>query len=160
MDSNNVLCYHGRSNLLVKNKQTDVFEITKVKHLYSNIHQVFDTKTKTFVDVKLNVITGKVSELYMIPKDSLGIDVPNINFYVTGGHKLLINNQKVRVRNIPQAIKVTISPDYVYSICTDEECPILINNINVFTWSYSDVLKYSDSRNIKWKNNSKFQDES
>lgn len=148
------MCFHGKSNILVKNKQTGTFEIIKAKHVYSNIHQVFDTQSNTFVDIRFNVIAGKVTNFFLLKKGCLGQDTPNIDFAVTAGHELLINGKKIKARDVPQAIKATTDPENVYSICTDYKYPILINNIKTYTWEYYELLDYAKCRGIKWKDNS------
>lgn len=46
-------------------------------------------------------------------------------------HKLIVNGVETKTKDIPQAIR--IKPEYVYSICTEKQEPILINNIPVLT---------------------------
>lgn len=148
------VCYKDTSKILVKHISTGEMQYLMAKYVISDIHKVYDTVRNKFIKVKLNAVTGKVSEFYLLKKGCLGKEMPSEDFYVTGGHKLIINGKEIKARNISKAIRVELQPQQVYSICTKYQCPILINNLNVLTWEYDKFLKYSKVRVIDFQNNS------
>jgi len=80
--------------------------------------------------------------------------MPNNDFYVTTGHHIVIDGVSTKVRNIPEA-KQVVPPknEVVYSICVDQNQPILVNNLPVIAWGYDKWIKYVEKNNISWKNN-------
>lgn len=147
------MCYHGDSNVLAKNRLTNKIEIIKIKDVYSDTHQVFDTNTRCFVDVKMNIVTGKVLKMYLLKKDCFSDNTPNNDFYITSNHKLIIDKKEIEAKNIPEAVKIDVNPQNVYSVCTEYSCSILINNLNIQSWDYHQMKQYVDSRKINWIDN-------
>lgn len=58
----------------------------------------------------------------------------NADFYVTSGHRIMINGKEVKARDILQGKKVNIIPQKIYTICTEKRIPIKINGLDVITW--------------------------
>ena len=85
----------------------------------------------------------------------LGDNVPNENFYITSGHKVIINGQKMKARKVPGAIRIKVKPTMVYSICVDHESVIQINGMDVVAWGEQQWLDYSRNHNINWIDNKK-----
>ena len=114
---------------------------------------MFDTIRKNFIPVKHNIVT-KASDRYMLlKKDSLSSRKPNKDFKVTGGHYLLIDGEQVKARHIKQAIRIKTKEKYVYSICTEYWTPILINNLNVFSWNADKWKEHVRRKGIVWFEN-------
>lgn len=64
-------------------------------HPKTTLHFIIvNTKTSQFIPIKYNIVTGFVNRFMLIKKDLLGDNVPNENFYITSGHKVIINGQK------------------------------------------------------------------
>ena len=78
---------------------------------------------------------------------------PNEDFYVTSGHIIVYNGVKTKARNIPGAKRVKVKPQSVYSICTENRQPILINNLDVMAYEYEEWLNYAKTHNIAWIDN-------
>lgn len=113
-----VICYSGESLVLTKNILTKEIKEIAAKDVISGIHLVFDVNKKLFVPVKLNIVTGNTERFMKINKDSVAENQPNQNFYVTSGHRIMIDGVKVKARYITQAKRVKVPPQKVYSICT------------------------------------------
>ena len=65
----------------------------------------------------------------------------------------MINKKEIKARDIPQAKRINVTPQKVYSICTDKKCPIMINGLNVMTWGYEKWIVYAKQKGISWSNN-------
>jgi len=148
-----VICFSGESLVKTKNTITGSESEIKVKNLVSNIHQVYSVNDQKFIPVKYNMITGPVNHYMLIKKDALGENQPNEDFYITSGHKIVINGIETKARDIPQAIRINIEPEMVYSICTEKHEPILVNNLPVISWGHDEWFKNVVKKNISWKNN-------
>ena len=149
----NVICYSGDSLVLTKNIKTCKIENIPAKNVYSNLHHVYNTSQKKFVPVRLNIVSGPTSKFRILVKDSLGLGKPSADFYVTPGHKILINGVSTKVRDIPQAKRVKNKFEKVYSICTDVHGPILVNGLETMAWSYSEWMHKAAKSGIYWNDN-------
>ncbi len=149
-ETGNFICFCGESEVLTKNILTDKIQIIQAKNIRAGIHEVFNSKENIFVPVKYNVVNGPVTRLWKISKNSLGPNQPNEDFFVTGGHKLVINGTIMKARDIPQAERVKVKSQKVYSICTENQVPILINGLDVLTWSDEKFIEYAKKQNIMW----------
>lgn len=147
------ICYSGKSIVLVKNKTNGEISEIMVKDVYSDIHQVFSINSGDFVDVLANAITGPTTRYMKIKKDFFGPDQPNVDFYVTGGHKIVVDGQELKVNKIDNLERIKCQPEYVYSICTKKREPILINGLSVMAWAYDNWVEYLDKRGVRWWNN-------
>jgi len=147
------ICFAGDSLILTKNIQTnEIFEI-EARNLLSDKHEVFSVGDHKFIPVIYNIVTGPVNRFKLIKKDAIGINQPDHDFYVTTGHKIVINGIETKAKNIPQAKTVKIKPQEVYSICCEKHQPILINNLPVIAWGHNEWIKNFENKNIVWKNN-------
>lgn len=104
---------------------------------------------------KYNVVTGPVSRFMKIKKDMMGPNQPNKDFYVTTGHKLLVNGIEIKAKKINKATLVKTQPQKVYTICTKEKIPIMINGLAVMADSAEYFLEYARKNNIFWNDNKK-----
>lgn len=148
-----VVCYSGDSLVLTKNIHTNEIAEIPARQVYSNAHLVYNVTDNCFVPIKLNIITGKISRMIVIPKDLFGENIPNANFYVTSGHYLMINGAKIKARHVPGRLRLKVQPQNVYSICTDTESIIKVNNLDVTTWAYDKFMVKSKTRGLNWHNN-------
>lgn len=150
-----IICYSGASKILTRNIETGIILEIDAKNVISGIHEVFNTETKSFIPVKLNIVTG-VSRRYMLIKENaLGENKPNHDLYITSGHYLIINGKRMKARDIPEAKRVAVKAQEVYSICTEKKCPILVNNLEVLTWNYNEWIEHSNRSKINWYDNQK-----
>ena len=147
------VCYSGTSMVLTKNKLTGEIKEIEAKKVFSDIHEVFDTNKKIFVPIIFNVVGIPIKRFMKIRKDAFGENLPNANFYVTGGHKILVNGSLVKARDIHCAERVKVKSQEVYSICTEEESTIMINGLSVAATAANDWLEYSKKKCINWRNN-------
>lgn len=150
------ICYSGDSLVLTKNICTAEITEIPVCQVYSDTHLVYNVIDNCYVPVKLNIVTGKVDRMILIPKNALEENKPSEDFIVTSGHYLLINGSKVKARNIAGRKRIKVSSQDVYSICTDTECAIKVNNLDVMTWGYDSWITKSKERGINWYNNNSF----
>ena len=150
-----IVCYSGESLVLVKNIHTSEISETMVKDVYSDTHYVFSTEKNDYIPIYSNIVTGPNRRFVLLKKNSLGDNLPNEDFYVTSGHKILIDGKFIKARNIPQGKRVKIQSQLVYSICTEIQCSVLVNGLCVLTWGKNDWVTYSKKRGIDWVDNVK-----
>lgn len=147
------VCYSGDSIILTKNIQTDKIENIKASELLSHLHHVFCISENQFIPVKYNIVTGNINRFIKIEKDALGENKPSETFYVTTGHKLLIDGKEIKSKKIPQGKRIKVKPQKVYSIVTEKRVPILVNNLAVMTHGLDEWINYSKQRGIGWYDN-------
>lgn len=147
------ICYSGDSLILAQNIKTgDIGEIP-VCNICADTHRVFDMKRNKFVAVKYNIVTGPVTRFMKIAKDALAVNEPTNDFFVTGGHKLLIGDRIIKARDVPQARRVKVKSQMVYSICTPGKTILLVNGLRVLGWGSAEWIEYSKKNNINWMDN-------
>lgn len=128
------ICYSGNSIIKTKNKTTNLIENIKASEISKNIHEVYSINDQKFVPVVHNIVTGPVEKYVLIEKNMLGGNKPTEDFYVTGGHVIVINGVEVKARDIPNTKKIKVKPENVYSICLSERKPIIVNGLAVMAW--------------------------
>ena len=148
-----VICYAATSKILTKNTLTDEINEINAEDIVTGTHEVYDITNECFIPVKLNIVTGLVNRFMQIKKDALGLNQPNEDFYVTSGHKIIIDGKEIKARHIPQAKRIKVKPQKVYSVCTDQRCPIMVNGLGVMTWGLNEWTEYFTKRGINWVNN-------
>lgn len=149
-----VICYGGGSILMVRNRLTGEESKMPVKDIVAANYDVYSISQNKFVPIRSNVVTGTVNRLIKIDADSLGKDQPILDFNITSGHRLVVNGLEIKARHLPQAKRIKVKPQYVYSICTDKRCTIWVNGLEVMTWSYQKWLSRAASKGISWMENS------
>lgn len=129
------ICFSGRSKVLTRNVVTNVVKEINAEDVVSELHEVYDIINQEFVPVKFNIITRKTTRFMLIKAHTLEVNQPFEDFYVTSGHKLLINVERVKARHVKGAVRVKVNPpETLYSICTPEATVILVNGLSVATW--------------------------
>ena len=151
-----VICYSGKSKVLTKTSLTSVVKRINAEDVIAGTHLVFNTVDKTFIPVELNIVTGTINRFMLIKRNALGKNKPSRDFYVTSGHRIIINGVETKAGNIPQAVRIKVEPQKVYSICTKQKCPIIVNNLCVMTWGYEEFMTYAKKRGVSWVNNNKY----
>jgi len=152
-----IVCYSGNSLVYTKDTKTGIIDNTKASEVYAGIHQVYDINSKEFVPVKCNITTGLTKRYMKLEKGCLGENQPSEDFYVTSGHKIIINGVETKAGRIPEAKRAKVKPETVYSICTEKRIPILINNLYVIAESYDTWKNYATKKGIVWKDNTLIQ---
>ena len=89
----------------------------------------------------------------IIAKDSFGENKPSDDFYVTSGHKIIIDGKEIKAGKIPQARRIKVDPENVYSIVTETRLPILVNNLVVIAYGHEEWLEYSRKKGLSWYDN-------
>ncbi len=153
VEAGQIFCFSGKSLVLTKNILTCEIKEIFAEDVYSDTHQVYDIDTQTFIPIEFNMVNGPVLRFYKIVKNSIDSNVPSEDFYITSGHKIRINDKIIKVRDVPQSVRVKTKPQKVYSICTKNETAILINGMAVMTWSKDNFLSHAKKYNIIWTNN-------
>jgi len=136
VQSCDIICYHGETNILTKNIMSDNIELCLAKDISSLQHHVYSITRKQFVPVRMNIVTHGANKFIKFKKDSFGENKPSSDFYVTPGHPIVINNEEIPAGKIPEGEQVLLDNQDVFSICTDRRELILVNNLPVVTWSY------------------------
>ncbi|XWV24734.1 putative ORFan [Tupanvirus deep ocean] len=147
------ICYSGTSIVKTKNKITNLIEDVKANEIHKDIHEVYSINDKKFVPVIHNIVTGPVEKYILIEKNLLDDNKPTEDFYVTGGHVIIVNGTEIKARDIPNVKKIKVKPESVYSICLSERKPILINGLAVMAWGEKEWFNYADSKKLNWKEN-------
>lgn len=153
VESGQVVCFVGKSLVLVKNILSGEISEIFAKNVHPDFHEVFDLISNEFIPIRSNIVNGPAIRFMKIPKNSIKNNQPHTDFFVTSGHKLLIDGQIIKARNIPQAIVTKVKPKKIYSICTDAQTAIMINGLAVMTWSYEKFLVHAKKNNIYWSEN-------
>ena len=148
-----IICYSGNSKIRVRNKATKQISDVCAKDVYSDTYEVYDVQKKAFVPIKYNIVTGPTNRYMLIVKDAFALDQPNEDFYITSGHKIVINGVPMKARHIPQAKRIKVSAEKVYSICTQRATTIMINGLEVTTWGINKWLDHSKKKKLDWTDN-------
>ena len=152
---NIVVCFDGESLVLTRNIETGLVEKIKAKNVYKGIHEVYDTVNKRFIPVRHNAIIEGATRLMKFRKDSLGPNKPDCDFKCTSGHKLYINGQAIKARNVKGGKRIRVKRQNVYTIVTDIWTPININNLDVFSWAQDEWKQNTCKKGIIWRENIK-----
>jgi hypothetical protein len=128
-----VICFRGDSLISVLNKETNEEHVVLAKDVVKG--DIVKSTTRGWVPVLANLITGLETNFFLFKKDIFAANVPNEDFYATGGHPILIDGKEIRAMDVPEAIKIKIeSAEKVYSIMTEKREFIKINNMDICTW--------------------------
>ncbi len=76
-----------------------------VCQFYPKIHLVYDTSNQTFIKTIDILPTLSSNRIRVIYKDAFGPDIPNRDFYITGGHRVFIDGKNIKVRHLQQSKK-------------------------------------------------------
>lgn len=145
------ICYAGSSIALIKDFNTHEIKNIMIKDIDINQHLIYSYIVNDFVEIKYNVISGYVTNFILIKKNSLGLNYPSNDLYITGNHPIIYNNKEILAQDIKQGIKIKTPPQYIYSLVTLNREPIYINNLQVMSWGYDDFLfKHKQKHNGKW----------
>ena len=153
LQENPVPCFTGDSIVLTRNIETKEISETRADHVYSGIHEVFDTSNKKFIPVRHNVVSKGPNRIMVIQPNAISQGKPKYKLEITDGHKILINGQEIKARRVKQAKRIKKKIDKIYTICTDEQVPIWINGLDVFTWKTSEWNRYARKRQTVWNEN-------
>lgn len=148
-----IICYSGDSLVLARNRITKKVGEVKARDIIAGVHYVYDIKREKFVAVKHNIVTGPTTRYMKIAKNLLGENQPVVDFFVTAGHKLVVDDKIVKAKNIPGALRVKVEPEPVYSICTENKTVIMVNGLKVLAWGLQEWLDYSKKNSINWYDN-------
>lgn len=148
-----IICYSGDSLVLARNRITKKVGEVKARDIIAGVHYVYDIKREKFVAVKHNIVTGPTTRYMKIAKNLLGENQPVVDFFVTAGHKLVVDDKIIKAKNIPGAQRVKVEPEPVYSICTENKTVIMVNGLKVLAWGLPEWLDYSKKNSINWYDN-------
>ena len=123
----------------------EIYDI-EARYVECGVHEVFSTTKQQFVPVKHVVVSEPTERFIRIKKDTLGENKPTEDLYITSGHVLMINGGFIKARDVPQAERIKIKAEPVYSICTNKGGPILVNGLGVLSnkyikWLFDDMKK-------------------
>ncbi len=150
---NAVSCYTKETLVLSKNILTDEIMEIPVSEIKSDTHLVFSTLTQSFIPVIYNIVTGPYHRFRLIKKDAIEKNKPKQDFYLTSGHVIVIDGKETKVKSCIYSRKITTKPQLVYTICTNERQPIVVNNMEVIAYGKDEWLNHSKQINIAWHDN-------
>ena len=148
-----VICFRKGSQVLVKDTNTNEVHTIDIARVLSDLHTVYDVVTDSFVPIIYNAVGAKNSEFYRLGANLFGENIPSADLDVTGPHLILQGGQRTPASDIPGAVRIETDHELVYSICTEGESTILVNNLGVIGWDSVKWDKYASKRNISWTNN-------
>ncbi|CAH6420622.1 Hypothetical protein MVR_LOCUS181, partial [uncultured virus] len=148
-----IICFDGNSRVHSRDIRTGIIADRLASNIYSGIHEVFNTVTNKFVPVRYNIVTGRPTRILRLKKGLLGPYQPNTDFFITAGHPIVIDGVEVVSQKVPGVEQIDGEPRVIYSICTDERHPILINGIQVMTWSFADWQSRPNPQSYSWHDN-------
>ncbi|XWV25978.1 putative orfan [Tupanvirus soda lake] len=151
--TSNMICYSGKSIVKCRDKESGKIIQLRAKDLLSQKYEVYSVYNKKFIPVVYNIVNGPTDKYIMIEKNLFGMNQPIEDFYVTGGHILVVDGKEIKARDIPNTKKIKVKPEMVYSICTKKREPILINGLAVMAWGEKEWLQYANEKGIVWKDN-------
>ena len=149
-----VVCYSGKSHIRCRNKHSGEISDVDACNIVSSVHEVYDNSTKTFVPIIYNIVNGPTNKYILIEKDSIAPNQPSEDFFVTPGHMIQIDGKEIKARDVPNAKTYKLNTEeMVYSICTRKRISMLVNGLNVMSWSVNKWLDYASQKNFVWKDN-------
>ena len=147
-----VICFRAGSHVLVKENSTGDIVTIDIALVHADTHTVYDTATDTYVPIIYNSV-GKAREFYRLAPDLIDINVPDADLDMAGPHPIVQGDLTTQASDIDGAVRVLTAPELVYSICTETESVILINNTQVIAWDASQWDAYAGLNHISWVNN-------
>lgn len=146
-------CYSGRSKIKCRNIITNEISNVPVFEITPDVYEAYSADYNNFIPIIHNIIAGITNRFILIKKNSITENEPFDDFYVSSKHHLFMNGHEIFAKNIKRAKKVEVKPEMLYSICTKKCQAIMINGLEVMTWSHDDWLDYSLRKNIYWYRN-------
>lgn len=130
----NVVCFTHDAKLL-----TSPNNWTRIIDVIADNNTIYSYTRNMFVPIRKIHYSGITKKIYLIKKDSLGDNVPNNDLYITGRHPVCCNGKIMLAETVPGAIRLDNVCLDVYTIATDEQELVNINNMHVQTWKLSDI---------------------
>lgn len=147
------ICYRGTSKVFSKNILTGEIDNVAVKDITASEYAVYSSKSLTFIPLKYNIVTGPYNRFVKIKKNLFGENKPSEDLYITSGHRIVYDGKEIKARDVPGSEIVKIKPESLYSLCVEQNQPIIINNIEVIAYGVDEWLEYAKKKNIMWHNN-------
>ena len=139
---------------MTKDIETGKVTNTPASDVYKTKHLVYNTTTKQFVPIVHNARTGTTKRYMLFKKNVLGVDKPMEDLFITSGHKILHKGEIIKAGKIPgKVIHNLEEPDRLYTIVTDDGCPIWINGLDVMTYNREGFDAFIKKKSITWKEN-------
>ena len=139
-----MFCLH--EDTLVKTSEG----VLKIKDIKKGC-KVFTLDNK-MVDVIYNIKFACTIKFIKIDKNALDNNCPENDLYITPPHPIYINGTEVLAKNLVNGATVTYTtvekPVHVYSLCTKERYPVLMDGVMVMTWAKEDWEAISKKKNV------------
>ena len=148
-----LVCFRKDTEILVRDIESNIEEVIAIDKIFSNRHLVFDTSSDSFIPIRINIITGMAKSMTLIKANLFGEGKPDRDLYVTPGHTLLVDGEKIKAKYVKGARTTKCELQLVYSICTDSQIPIIANGIEALTWGYEEWITNSEEKGLTWKDN-------
>ncbi len=143
-------CYSGRSKIRCRNIITYEVSDIAVSNITPDIHEVYSADNQKFIPIMCNIVAGITNKLLLIRKNIIAENLPSDDLYIASKHHVFINGIEIFAKNILHAKNTKVKPEMLYTICTQKREAIIINGLEVASWSYEDWLDYSLRKSIYW----------
>jgi hypothetical protein len=144
--ANNCICIHP--DMLIETK----IGIKKIKDVIMG--DEVKSYNDEYIKVIYNIKSNKTALFYIIPKNSLGVDTPNEDFYIHGEHPIEYNGNETLPRNLIGIVNgiELISLDKainVYTLCTENRTVFKISGeLLVYTFERQYIEKITKDHGI------------
>ena len=132
--------YSGKSLIKCRNIKTNEISNVHAHNITAEHHEVYSVNNKKFIKVIHIIIAGPVQHFLLIDQDSIDIDKPFEKFYISLDH-------------YTGAKHIKVDPELIYSICTENREQIIINGLEILSFSLTDWQTYTSNKSIDWNNN-------
>lgn len=147
------ICYTADTMILTRNIESGIIAELPVNEIYTGVHEVFSIENNKWYPVLCNIITEPSTEFILFKKDSIDINKPNKDLYITYGHPIKYGNEYIEAQKIPCGVPITTKKQMIYSIAIEKRIGICIQGLEIMTWQYADWIKNANEKTIKWKDN-------
>lgn len=107
------------------------------------------------VQILYNIKGGSSHHFIKIEKNAIGNQQPNQDLYITAQHPLLIDGEERSCENLIDNKLITKlkldHPKQLYSLCTKERLYVVMNGVNVCSWSDQEFKDFSHKKGKKYE---------
>jgi hypothetical protein len=160
----NVMNYVTSYTIYVFNNSPDVC-VRNDTMVHTNMGQVCISNLKPSLDIRLvdlnnnyikllrNAVFKPCDKYLLIPKGSLGDNLPSEDFGISDGHPIWFNGEEIMPRTLIEPenkiefVQNDIGSEF-YTLITEERTYVKMNNLTVCTWSQQEFDEFLVKHNI------------
>lgn len=143
-----LICFSGSSLVRIQDKATGEEKEIPAREVSPTKHLVYSFNSKIFVPLSLNAKCSITTTFLKISKDSIAPGEPHTDLLITPGHKVKVNGEIIRAKDVPGVRRVTVEPEHVYTFVAHYEDLVCINGMQVKTWADDAWAKFIKERGI------------